>query len=29
LIDYGIVAGEGVSALAALPILKLACEAAG
>lgn len=28
LIDYGIVAGEGVSALAALPILKLACEAA-
>jgi nicotinate-nucleotide--dimethylbenzimidazole phosphoribosyltransferase len=29
LIDYGITAGEGVSALAALPILKLACEAAG
>ncbi|MEI9889503.1 MAG: nicotinate-nucleotide--dimethylbenzimidazole phosphoribosyltransferase [Caulobacteraceae bacterium] len=27
LIDYGIVAGEGVSALAALPMLKLACEA--
>jgi nicotinate-nucleotide--dimethylbenzimidazole phosphoribosyltransferase len=29
LIDYGIVAGEGLSALAALPMLKLACEAAG
>jgi nicotinate-nucleotide--dimethylbenzimidazole phosphoribosyltransferase len=29
LINYGITAGEGVSALAALPILKLACEAAG
>jgi nicotinate-nucleotide--dimethylbenzimidazole phosphoribosyltransferase len=29
LIDYGITAGEGLSALAALPILKLACEAAG
>lgn len=29
LIDYGIVAGEGVSAVAALPMLKLACEAAG
>jgi len=29
LIDYGILAGEGVSALAALPMLKLACEAAG
>ena len=29
LIDYGITAGEGFSALAALPILKLACEAAG
>jgi nicotinate-nucleotide--dimethylbenzimidazole phosphoribosyltransferase len=29
LIDYGITAGEGISALAALPILKLACEAAG
>lgn len=29
LIDYGITAGEGVSAVAALPILKLACEAAG
>jgi nicotinate-nucleotide--dimethylbenzimidazole phosphoribosyltransferase len=28
LIDYGITAGEGVSALAALPLLKLACEAA-
>jgi nicotinate-nucleotide--dimethylbenzimidazole phosphoribosyltransferase len=27
LIDYGITAGEGVAALAALPILKLACEA--
>jgi nicotinate-nucleotide--dimethylbenzimidazole phosphoribosyltransferase len=26
-IDYGITAGEGVSALAALPVLKLACEA--
>jgi nicotinate-nucleotide--dimethylbenzimidazole phosphoribosyltransferase len=29
LIDYGILAGEGVSAVAALPMLKLACEAAG
>ncbi|MGZ3273193.1 MAG: nicotinate-nucleotide--dimethylbenzimidazole phosphoribosyltransferase [Caulobacteraceae bacterium] len=29
LIDYGITAGEGLSALAALPILKLACETAG
>jgi nicotinate-nucleotide--dimethylbenzimidazole phosphoribosyltransferase len=29
LISYGIVAGEGVSAVAALPMLKLACEAAG
>jgi nicotinate-nucleotide--dimethylbenzimidazole phosphoribosyltransferase len=29
LINYGITAGEGVSALAALPILKLACAAAG
>ena len=29
LIDYGIVAGEGVSAVAALPMLKLACDAAG
>ena len=29
LIDYGITAGEGLSALAALPVLKLACEAAG
>lgn len=29
LIDYGITAGEGLSAVAALPILKLACEAAG
>ena len=29
LINYGIVAGEGVSAVAALPMLKLACEAAG
>jgi len=29
LIDYGITAGEGVSAVAALPLLKLACEAAG
>jgi len=29
LIDYGITAGEGVAALAALPILKLACEAVG
>ena len=29
LIDFGIVAGEGVSALAALPMLKLACDAAG
>jgi nicotinate-nucleotide--dimethylbenzimidazole phosphoribosyltransferase len=29
LIDYGIMAGEGVSAVAALPLLKLACEAAG
>ena len=29
LINYGITAGEGVSALAALPLLKLACEAAG
>ena len=29
LIDYGIVAGEGISALAVLPILKLACDAAG
>lgn len=29
LINYGILAGEGVSAVAALPILKLACEAAG
>ena len=29
LIDYGITAGEGLSALAALPMLKLACEAAG
>jgi nicotinate-nucleotide--dimethylbenzimidazole phosphoribosyltransferase len=28
-IDYGITAGEGVSAVAALPVLKLACEAAG
>ena len=28
LIDYGITAGEGASALAALPMLKLACEAA-
>jgi nicotinate-nucleotide--dimethylbenzimidazole phosphoribosyltransferase len=27
LIQYGISAGEGVSALAALPLLKLACEA--
>lgn len=27
LINYGITAGEGVSALAALPLLKLACEA--
>lgn len=27
-IDYGITAGEGVSALAALPMLKLACDAA-
>lgn len=27
LINYGISAGEGVSALAALPLLKLACEA--
>jgi nicotinate-nucleotide--dimethylbenzimidazole phosphoribosyltransferase len=27
LVNYGIVAGEGVSALAALPVLKLACEA--
>jgi len=26
-IEYGITAGEGVSAVAALPILKLACEA--
>ncbi len=29
LIDYGITAGEGISAVAALPMLKLACEAAG
>jgi nicotinate-nucleotide--dimethylbenzimidazole phosphoribosyltransferase len=29
LIDYGITAGEGVSAVAALPMLKLACDAAG
>jgi hypothetical protein len=29
LIDYGITAGEGASALAALPMLKLACEAVG
>lgn len=29
IIDYGITAGEGLSALAALPVLKLACEAAG
>jgi hypothetical protein len=27
LIDYGITAGEGISAVAALPLLKLACEA--
>jgi nicotinate-nucleotide--dimethylbenzimidazole phosphoribosyltransferase len=29
LINYGITAGEGLSAVAALPILKLACELAG
>ena len=29
LIFYGITAGEGLSALAALPMLKLACEAVG
>jgi nicotinate-nucleotide--dimethylbenzimidazole phosphoribosyltransferase len=29
LIGYGISAGEGVSALAALPLLKLACETSG
>jgi NaMN:DMB phosphoribosyltransferase len=29
MINYGITAGEGISALAVLPILKLACEAAG
>lgn len=29
LIDYGITAADGVSALAALPLLKLACESAG
>jgi nicotinate-nucleotide--dimethylbenzimidazole phosphoribosyltransferase len=28
-IDYGIAAGDGVSALAALPLLNLACEAVG
>ena len=29
LINYGITAGEGASAVAALPLLKLACEVAG
>lgn len=29
LVNYGIIAGEGVSALAALPLLKLACAAVG